>query len=415
MTKLNKNTFTNIEFWEIKTLLDENKDFYDLKDFIREMTLHILEESNRETIDDIEFNNINKHIEFLNNCKNILKLQFPWKKFGIKFISFLAEWQTIDDFRNYIFSNEEIRDLLGYWKTENLELFFSKNWIIKNKKELEKLLNNYDNLDKIIYLLEYWKLENIKLFLEKYNIKDINDLYKYIDIWILGYFWLNNDKFKIVLNSFKNWFSKNNIWENYYLLFPVKSKQSKVLDELNQKMDIYPDRDIHDIMREEVCEFLSWKKIEKQKYWELELAIYLRYSHTVDYPEIWELIIIFMQEAIKSWIIKWVNWIKILPRRKYILPRKNILDENSRFCNLEWEEFSKELNTNSIPIYLSYSSNQSNWFAITSSSMNRKKWQVDLWLELEENYNKNRTHEKTIREIFDKLIYVIWKINNRKT
>lgn len=100
------------------------------------------------------------------------------------------------------------------------------------------------------------------------------------------------------------------------------------------------------------------EKIWIKEEW-LDLSIYVRYKHTVDYPEIAEYIIIFLQKYLNDWYSKYFSKIRIIPRMKDIFPDSwvDLWLWNIDKYNVDKKEFKIALNYHSIPLYLSHSSN----------------------------------------------------------
>ncbi len=351
-----------------KYLRKNNPEILWVQEFFRNYVKDIINNTWTFTIDD--FNIVDSYFEDLKKYYNIAKEK--WVSKSIEIVKLFILWQNINEFKKML-ENEKVIFLIKNWNIENLKLFLWEKWVINSKKDLEDLID------------------------------------KWFSSYIVSY--INYDD--NLISAYKKWFSCNNIWWNMEILFPVDSPWSKTLDEIFKLMKNSPDKDIYEILREKTRNYIEKIEIKKQKKGDKEIAIYLRYWQIVDYPEIWETIIIFLQEAIKKWIIKWVNGVKILPRIKYVTPRNDILDENSRFCNVEWDDFVRELNNNSIPFYLSHSTNESSGFCITSWKMKTKYGQINSWLEIED-FGKSNTSEKNINEIFDIIIWIIRKINGKK-
>ena len=390
-----------------KSIRRNNLEIEWVQEFFREYVKNIWEGFSVENVGIIE-----AYYDDLKKYHKILKDY--WLNLSIEETKLIILWQNIDEFIEFINNNNwKIKDLFNLDK-EVIEYLFSEDWVIKDKNDLKKFINHSGFKDFILFYMNAYDISIVKLlFWKNWVIKSVDEMGYIYKSWL--YWYITSWRLTItVLKWYIYWFSYNNIWGNLNSLFSVQSNWSVLLMEIKKLMEEYPEKEIYEILREKSNYYIENNKIENQEKWEKEIAIYLRYWRTVNYPEIWEAIIIFLQETIKKWIVKWVKGIKILPKTLYITPRSNILDKNTRFCNVSWKEFKYELNNNSIPFYLSHSTNEAKWLAILSWSMETKKWQINLWLELEKGYDKDDTNNKSINEIFDILMWIIRKINEKK-
>ena len=406
MNKLDKNTLS-----EYKKLRRNNPEIIWVQEFFREYVKDVLETENKVNFDNSDFDFFKWYFENIKTYNQILVNR--WINLSIEETKLMILWQNIDDFSELINKYSwNIKHLFNLNK-EVIKYLFSDDWIIEDKSDLKKFINHYGFKDFILFYMNTYDINIVKLlFWKNWVIKSVNEIGSIYKSWLYWYiisWWLTIK----ILNWYMHWFSYNNIWWDLHSLFPVRSSWSVLLMEIENLMEKHPEKDIHEILKEKANNYLENNKIKIQEKWKKEIAIYLRYWRTVNYPEIWETIIIFLQEAIKKWIIKWVKGIKILPKTKYIIPRNNIIDKNTRFCNVEWDDFVNELNNNSIPFYLSHSSNEIEWLGIISWSMEKKNWQINLWLELEKSYDELNTDKKSINEIFDIIIWIIKEINSK--
>lgn len=335
---------------------------------------------------------------------------------------------SLDDFQKLIHLKGKSKYFLEILTLPiDILILFFWNTLINDIDTLIILLN-FENLD--IFFQELKKdtaIEILKVMLKNPNIfwAKIEEIFEnFLWSWILCY---NNDFFKeyfwVLEKAYKNWFTYSELKsEGLEIIFPEgihKQEKSKVWAELMMYLKQNPNTDIHQLMRELSVNYLHLQKIKPQPAWDTEIAIYLRYGkYDVDYPEISELITIFLQEAIKLWKIKWMKWIKILPRKIGYFPRKSILDENSRFINCIWDDFVAEMERSSIIFHLSNSDSfiPKTWqIAIISKWMKQFENTIQLWMELEESKDHKyfwKTKNKRMKDIFRELIRVIREINS---
>lgn len=87
------------------------------------------------------------------------------------------------------------------------------------------------------------------------------------------------------------------------------------------------------------------------------LAIYFRLGNHIDYPEVGDAIIIFMQEYLKYFRdASFFSSIRIIPRDADKRPNNSVLkDKNTQFYEVYGAEFLHALHNGAIPIYLSHS------------------------------------------------------------
>jgi hypothetical protein len=152
---------------------------------------------------------------------------------------------------------------------------------------------------------------------------------------------------------------------------------------------------------------------------QLELSVYLRYWHRVNYPEIWEYVTLFLNKYIEKWYSKYLSWIRLIPIRKNIFPRIWFFERNDiKTYNVEKEKFDTSLKKYAIPFHFSHSgyNNTENLSYITSAWMDKNgdPSQIDLWLELEKQHDKkNWTDKKTIDEILKQVIKVMQELDKK--
>jgi hypothetical protein len=157
-------------------------------------------------------------------------------------------------------------------------------------------------------------------------------------------------------------------------IFNVLSLWSDFLTTLWDYMRQHPDTSIENCFKEllkPICaEIINWINTEKTlkgnnttTFPKLDIALYVRYGHQVDYPEIAEALIFAVQEYIWSWKSQVFKWIRILPRKPqdFNRPSQFLLEENNTtFHNVHWDRFKELLCEGAVSIYLSHSSNQAN-------------------------------------------------------
>jgi hypothetical protein len=149
---------------------------------------------------------------------------------------------------------------------------------------------------------------------------------------------------------------------------------------------------------------------------QLELAIYLRYGHLVNYPEIWEYIILFLNKYIEEWYSKYLSWIRLIPRKIDIFPRTWFFKKNKiKKYNVKWEEFNTVFKNFSIPFHLSHSTytDSEELPHIVSWWMKSNENSINLWLELENSHDKNNTNKKTINEILKQVVETMQKLDEK--
>jgi len=165
---------------EFKKLLSSNPSIIWLQDLFRSYVWTILEEEQKQKrFQKEDFMLFEWYFENLKEYHQILKDQ--WIDTSIEILEIFVMWQSIDEFKELI-RNNQIIDLIKYWNSENIRLFFSKNWLIKDTKSLEDLLNN-PKWYEIENLIKYWNSENIRLFFSKefYNVNDKKSLEDLLD------------------------------------------------------------------------------------------------------------------------------------------------------------------------------------------------------------------------------------------
>jgi len=120
MTNLSKWTLSNIEFWEIKSLLKENKDFFWSKDFIRDYVNQVLAEENKDKVDNNDFDLMNSYIENINEYQKVLKNIFPNKNFSIKLVEKIIFWNSLEQFKKALYNTPDLKDIFRFSNEEKI-------------------------------------------------------------------------------------------------------------------------------------------------------------------------------------------------------------------------------------------------------------------------------------------------------
>ena len=221
MTKLQNNSLQNIEFWEIKVLLKQNKAISGFSDYVRDYVWDVLKNEGKFGKDDFEV--MKWKIWDLLWYENIFKSEFQENNFNINLISKISFWQNLEEFKKFI-RNSKIKYLIKNWSTESTKLLFWENFYdIKNKTSLENLFKN-PNFDKIKVIIENYDNKIVELLFSKdfYNIKNKNDL----EILFKNKYW-NEIKFLIsnIDNKITNLLFLDDvvdyrlIWANWCIIF----------------------------------------------------------------------------------------------------------------------------------------------------------------------------------------------------
>jgi len=352
--------------------------------------------------------------------------------------------------------NRGIEEFIIFWNHNIILKLFSENFYnINNKKDFEDLLNN-KNWYKIKDLIINWKYENLKLFLsEEWTIKNKTDLELLF----------KSEKYPIFETFIKNWIKSEykyinelikdnydirkisiNIIRKYF--FAVTSQGSRVLNYLLDRAR-KEEKDIYTQMQKIVVEYLeqkskTWEVEEKElnyigiqrildKFFKksfskiehsklnipkdkIELSIYLRYWHTVDYPEIWELILLFVNEYINRKYSAYISGIRLIPRHENLLPRVGLLNmiPKIRTYRVMWLDFERSLGLWSVQIHLSHGTVlKTGMPQITSCWISKEDKHIQLSIDLEENYDKNNTKSQNIEEIFNSLFNALQQVDKQ--
>jgi hypothetical protein len=305
-------------------------------------------------------------------------------------------------------------------------------------------------------LIRWWKEKNIKELFSSFKIDSSVKLEKLIKSsqWEEIRDWI--EYWTCWLKPIIEWLSYNNFeWNNELIennLFRVKTKTSSIFNHLLDISKKFPEKDIYNIINTDINDkfketisglkkyetkeikenFMKLKPIlDKNNEWnqkildklnintnQLELAIYLRYGHVVDYPEIWEYITLFLNKYIKEWYSKYLSWIRLIPREKELFPRSWFFEWNKiEKYPVEWNEFDIALKKNSIPFHLSHSIYKDteglphiiSWWMYSSWN----EYEIDWWLELEKKHDDNQINKKWINNILKQMIKVMQELDKK--
>lgn len=386
--KLSKGTLKDIEIWVIKKILKGNENVPFFKDYFRGKITGFLSKKYKKSISEKEFNDLN--FSTRSRCIKAESYMYDliWNNNNPLISKILSICKSHDDFELLIY-NRTVFDLLRHAEKEKLEFAFN-------------------NLS----------INNIQEFIDYFSDKRL--------MWLL---YSNNDIRKIP--SLKELLSVNNyILYNQYLLdpkkymFSVTSEWSVVLNSIihrmKSKQTIWLNQVQNDMVQDVFQNITSWLEVvdsnEREKNWQRindfqalnsnkkllkitdslpidkskhELAVYIRYWCTVDYPEVAESIVIFLKKYIEAWFSKYFSWIRILPKENDRSISQWIFDEKTRLFNYFWDEF-KASHLFASFFYLSHSTVINPWNTpwIHSLSSKHNDWfNVVSEIELESDYS----------------------------
>lgn len=400
-------------------------------------------------------------LEYLMNSihfKNILYFVERWQLDNMK-LFFSDKFYNVNNIKNLetLMDNSywnHIWSLIESWKPENIKYFFWENWLIQNKIDLESTIAS-TNREDIGNLIKFGELDYISLFFGKNSeVKNIQDLE-----WLINNPNWNDIKYHLIngtcsLKPILKWLSYDNFDKNENLLkdnlFKVKTQWSKIFDYLSELMKKNPDKDIYELIDTDIDKKIQeythnlkkytleernqnfekikpmleknieWKSkiIDKTKISQdkLYLSTYLRYWRTVDYPEIWEYIILFLNKYINQWYSKYISWIRLIPRHKNVFPRGGFFENNKiRKFNVEWDEFRNALNQYGVPFYFSHSrcEAQKNFPNIISWSMKWNESSINSWIELQSEEDESDIHEKNLDDILKQIISIMQELDQQ--
>jgi len=161
MHKLEKWALDEIKFKKIKTLLEENKDVFWIKEYIRDYIFQILTEEDKEKINKDDFELIEWFIETKSEYVKILKKYR--EDFSYKLLDLLSQWKILEEFEDFC-NSKNIRYVLKYWKEKNLEYVIS---LCKTPEEIKALFDNWS----VRYVLINWQEIKLLYFIDLYQIK----------------------------------------------------------------------------------------------------------------------------------------------------------------------------------------------------------------------------------------------------
>jgi len=451
MTNLSKWTLSNIEFWEIKSLLKENKDFFWSKDFIRDYVNQVLAEENKDKVDNNDFDLMNSYIENINEYQKVLKNIFPNKNFSIKLVEKIIFWNSLEQFKKALYNTPDLKDIFRFSNEEKI-FFIIDIYNIKTLYEFEKILKKY----RLKTFLMFSNEKNFENIVKKYNIKTaeqfekifLNENTRYVLIYGNEKNLENIIKICKILEQFETFCNIKELrddfesskeedfelitkicktledFEKFYNnLFSVPFWYSSIWIDLFDKLINHNYENIYDVFKDEIKKYLQTLDISSLKTdtnitKDKTLLIYLRYWNTVDYPEIAELIIYFLQELIKLGLINSVKDLKIIPRNLERIPWIEFfenIDWNIEILERKWLKFREEINKKqNITFYLSHSTNEiksnihiSSWWMCSGSNS------ISTFIELEEKFDVFYTDKRTIEELFNELISIIKFLNHK--
>lgn len=244
MKKLQNHTFKNIPYWEIKSLLKQNKDILWFKFFFKQEIIEILNVNWNKNLNLDDIKNIKNKVNFIWEYELILSSKFKFNKFWINLINKLIFWQNLEEFQDFI-DNLSVEYLLEYWNENNLICFldFCSNqsefeYICNNKylteiiqykddnfvSEFLNLCWNFENLknislsESLFDMLKLFNFDKLIFFCKYFDIKNINDLEKISFNTKLSYFF-SLVELSIIKNIFQIYWVNNlndfiNILEN---------------------------------------------------------------------------------------------------------------------------------------------------------------------------------------------------------
>ena len=390
------------------------------------------------------------------------KLSIIYKLKIIEWLESIKNWWEIQEiYNNNQINNKEKSAIINkfHWNIEYNDIksiIQDKDIEIKSRVYLIRNIKWKINKDEIIEMSSNTFDANIFLNILKKIKTELTqkEILNIISKWKINIIIVR----ELVKNNLNYNFLKE--LEKYYIpitsiLFNEKLKWSNISKQLIRNLEKNPSKNLYDMMenstesvfnnitkwkniynKEEVEE--NWKRIStfqekntsksnkeiveklnlnKNK---LELSIYVRYWAQVDYPDIAEYIIMFLNKYINKWYSKYFSWIRIIPRESNKKPREEIINkENIEFYQVKWDDFKVGLHTYAIPLFLSHSTNSNIHGTpniITSfmgksrnkiSKNNDTKSKIELEKQYNsplENFNENSSLEKILKEIMQNII-----------
>lgn len=396
--KLEKGTFKNIKYNEISKIFKDNKNIPFFKDYFKTKVQEALDKWNKESLKLKDFNSIKNNL----------------KKWSVNIDSYIYDF--------LIWPNKDVLNTVI--------------WLCKSYSDLEKVLFN-KRLWYVLTNLEASRFKSVFNLLKIDNFDDFISFFNNPRIIQLLFSDCNLKEFEEI-KDFRNFFISNT-YEFYKLsklslpdcLFNEKSHWSNVLSQITLEMRKNQNKWLLNIMDDLVeKEFIqltqwlekydnktrsdNWKRINKfqlfnmpLKYKKLieklqidtdkhELAIYIRYWNTVDFPEIAESIVIFLKKYINKGFSRYFSSIRILPVEADKTISKELFDEKTRYYPVYGDEF-KTLHICASSLYLSHSSVINPWntpWIISNRSKSRDEFNIKTKLELEQDKSEDWFEEK---------------------
>ncbi len=194
MTKLPKNSLQNINNYEIKALLKENKAISGISDYVRDYVWDVLKNEGKFGKEDFEV--IKAFIENKKDYADIFKEKFPnYNYLSYELLDNLHKWLNKEEFSkkleekdiNYTLkiSNEKniyhIAKLLNNWNNKyDIDIIYSNknlyDFVSKTSEEkLIKIINLCENIDDLI---KFTKNDNNYEFISKISNEKFNYCFK---------------------------------------------------------------------------------------------------------------------------------------------------------------------------------------------------------------------------------------------
>lgn len=407
--KLEKRTLQNIPYERVKKILKTNDKNPIFKEQFKKAIFDVINNSTDCKLLESQYNEIEKE---------------------------LSKWSDIFEPKFALFSNWIDKNILKIilWLCEDIK---DVEELVKNKY-IKEILKNAQP-EKFQLLFKMLDVNNFQDFIYYFNnVRIIELLDENYDLWNLKYI---KDFRSFVLANNYNFYELSEIRLND-CLFNVKSFWSKVFDQIKSLMKKNKEKPLNDVLMDlvdvefsELTEWLpkyddntireNWVRINNfqkiflsgddekliKKLWinpnKHELSIYIRYRNTVDYPEIAELIVIFLQKFIKSGYSKYFSSIRVLPEKetKFTIT-ESIFDNITKLYPVTGEKF-KAAHYYSSYLYLSHSTVINPWntpWIISNWSKDSIWYNIKSKIELEKDYSKtwfekNSSLNKILSEI----------------
>lgn len=463
MTKLPKNTLSSIPRASLQEVLKNAPDEIDgVKEYVRDYISDALQTGWKQYFSSEDFDRMIKYIDinfsFLPRIQKLIWNRIISLVLLEKMVRMFAD-SSNEDFER-LCENEDVRDVIVYAWEENLERIIA---LCKSIEDFERLCNDKNtsnmikyarvwNFQKMIalcksiedferlcrdehmrYLFKWIKEENLKRIWELYNIRSIEDFErisknKYIRNELE---YLRESDLERMIDFCKG---DVQIFERLCKCIYINgeldftSDCSLILwDTLEQYMIDASSSDINKYIlgyfRKQAQNFLdtrskvSGRKTPVKK----DISLYVRYWHTVDYPEIAEAVIIFVQEYRKYFSdTSFIQDIRIIPYRGRDKPNTTLFQDGTMFYDVRGREFESALHDWSIAVFLSHSTNSSTDETvpnIISAWMEYKKreWDIILPFELEKDRQQewDKTKDTTLDELFEDMFHTLQSMEDR--